>query len=46
MDVTLDFFAFNTKLPKITILASEEFGSSKKKLPTVGLDLMIPGSKV
>ena len=38
--VSIEFFAFNTKLPEMTILASKDF-TAAKKMPPVGLDLMI-----
>ena len=39
-----EFFAFNTKLPEMVILASKDF-TAAKKLPPVGLDVMITGSR-
>ena len=41
----LEFFAFNTKLPEMAMLASNDF-TTAKKLPPVGLNLMIIGSGV
>ena len=39
-----EFFAVNTKLPEMVILVSKNF-TIAKKLPSVGLDLMITGSR-
>ena len=39
-----EIFTFNTKLPIMAMLAEKEI--LKKKLPPVGLDLMIIGSRV
>ena len=45
--MTVEFFALNTELQKIGILASEDFTAAQKtQLPPVGLDLMITGSRV
>ena len=38
-----EFFAFNTKLPELVILASKDF-TAVVKLPLVGLDVMITRS--
>ena len=40
----VEFFAFNTKLPEIAMLVSKDF-TAAKKLPPVGLNLMITGSR-
>ena len=42
---TFEFVAFNTKLPEMAMLASKEF-TPANKLPSVGLNLMITGSRV
>ena len=42
--IRIEFFTVNTKLPEMAILASEDF-IAVKKLPPVGLDLMITGSR-
>ena len=38
-------FAFNTKLPEMAMLALKDF-TVAKKLPPVGFDLIITGSRV
>ena len=38
----IEFFAVNTKLPEMAILASMDF-MALKKLPPVGLDVIITG---
>ena len=43
--MTVEFFAFNTKLPEAVMLASKDFTAAKKLLP-VGLDLMITYSLI
>ena len=41
----VEFFAFNTQLPEMAILASKDFTAAKESHP-VGLDLMITESSV
>ena len=41
---SIEFLAVNTKLPEMTILVSKDL-TATKKLPPVGLDLMINGSR-
>ena len=43
--VTFEFFALNTRLQMLLMLASKAF-NSKIKLPLVGLDLMITGLRI
>ena len=45
MPETLEFFAFNTKLPEMAILSSNNV-TAAKKLPPVGLDLIITRLRV
>ena len=40
-----EFFAFNTKLREMAMLASKDFTVAKTTLPPVGLGLMIIGSR-
>ena len=42
---TFVFFAFNAKLLETAILASKDLTTAEKKLPVVGLDLMITASR-
>ena len=39
----IEFFAVIKRLPEIAILASNDFTAAKKKLPPMGLDLVITG---
>ena len=45
-NATFEFFAFNTELPIMAMLASKDFTGAKNKLLPVGLDLMITGSSL
>ena len=40
----VEFFTVNTKLPVMAVLASQDLATAKK-LPPVGLDLTVTGSK-
>ena len=40
----IEFFTVNTKLPEMAVLASQDL-ATVKKLPPVGLDLTVTGSK-
>ena len=45
LSLTVEFFAFNTKLAEMEILVPKDF-TAAKKLPPVRLHLMITGSRV
>ena len=45
IDFAFEFFALNTKLPIMAMFVSKNF-TAAKKLPQVGLDLMITESRV
>ena len=43
---TVEFFAFNAKFSIMAMFACKDFTAAKKKLPPMGLDMMISGSRV